>query len=873
MLAFACAFTMFAGAAFTDSADIKATEAVDMLTALGVIDGYDDGSFKPEATITRAEAAKMIYTIRNGGNDNASAFEGSSVFTDVYKGHWAAGYINFCYANGIVDGKAKNAFKPDDKVTGTELAKMLLICMGYQADKSGLTGAAWSQKTNGLASQNGLYDDVTASVSAAMPRQYAAQIMFNALEADTVQWSSDVNGYEKVKTTGLEWKPNPNNKNDGSWVNVEKNETLGKKWMKLDTLEGSIITKVEKEDGKDTFKVTTASGETYTKLATDCSNLIGQKVKIMIKDNKTDQVYGIYADDDSKVIASGIVGDLEKVSSDDKKVKLAGTEYKLDSKTDEMGIYKFNGDTKAVKLMSGYTANKKDALAANVAANTIKMIDNDGNGKIDNIIETPREVYEVTYVGTSNFSLQGKGTIKFDDCASVYKGIAKDDYAIYVDGKYTVSGDHEVAKAEVISAEVNGTKGNAKGDYQVRIDGKWYYLTADMDQLESGTSYDFTVVDGVVFNADETEASSKDVLAIVDVDESLNGSFSASASTQDVKAVFMDGSEKTITVEKLNKNNDGKDAADVNGSNKLQGATVSTTGDITAYGDIGKLFTYTVKSNGNYELTLLGSKNAAGYKNFGNANEIASNNRINNKPIDDDAVVFVIYGNDLDVKVISGKTVNDWDKAYNGTVQYATKEVNGIDYVKVAAITAAKKYTGMGSDYQYGYLTATPYTSSKNPDGSTDKCTAFEIWNGTEAVTVYTDGVYSGKALHTGDVLIYTNDGKYISVENFESDLSVKVKKAAVYGFDYKAEGNIVFTATGKTADAATYKLDEDCVFLAVNDDDNVGVGNDMNQLIKAQPDKSGDYVKNAVVIYNDDTDHKVVAVIFDVENNEWLSK
>lgn len=45
----------------------------------------------------------------------------------------------------------------------------------------------------------------------------------------------------------------------------------------------------------------------------------------------------------------------------------------------------------------------------------------------------------------------------------------------------------------------------------------------------------------------------------------------------------------------------------------------------------------------------------------------------------------------------------------------------------------------MGSDYNYGYLTATPYTTTENPDGSTDKCTAFDIWNGTENVTVYND--------------------------------------------------------------------------------------------------------------------------------------
>ena len=203
-----------------------------------------------------------------------------------------------------------------------------------------------------------------------------------------------------------------------------------------------------------------------------------------------------------------------------------------------------------------------------------------------------------------------------------------------------------------------------------------------------------------------------------------------------------------------------------------------------------------------------------------------------------------------------------------------SKEENGISYVKVAAIKASAKYTGMGSDYNYGYLTATPYTTTENPDGSTDKCTAFDIWNGTENVTVYNDGVYNGtnamtgKAYKTGDILIYTLDGKYISVESGDGD--IVATKAAVYGFDYKAKGNIEFKAADGSIGA--YKLDSDCVFLAVNDDDNKGVGNDMNQLIKAQPDNKGGYVLNAWVIYNNDSDHDVVAVIFDVENNKWLS-
>jgi len=858
---------MFAGAAFTDSADFKVkTEVVDTLVQLGVINGYTDGSFKPNDTVTRAEMAKMIYVLRTGNSDASAYNNDKTTFTDI-NGHWAAGYVKYCQSLGIIAGQSATKFAPDQTVTAQEAAKMLLVTLGYNAEKAGLVGINWASKTNALADENGLLEDVNTSFTAACPRQYAAQIIYNAIDTPTVVWRDDA--YTNVNVLGKD------------------NQTVGEKYMNLVKDEArigkhdNILVKVEKEDGRDTYAVTVngvdednkATSTTYTRVAKDYSDLMGQDVVVMFKKGDTSKVFGVYAAEDSKVITTGIVGDMESVSSDNK-VKVAGTEYKLDADRDETAVYNFNSDV-AVKgtTVDTYVKTKAAAHAANVAANTIKLIDNDGNGKADRVVVVPRSVNEVTYVGSSNFSLQGVGTIKFKDCESVYEGIAKDDYAVYTDKKYTASGDHIVEKAEKVSAEVKGTKGNTKGEYQVRVDDKWYYLTSDMEQLESGTSYDLIVVGGVVFNADETEASSKDVLAIVDVDDSLNSSFSKASTSQDVKAAFLDGTTKTITVEKLNNTDSKKDAKgddalkDVDKNNHLNsGAVKGTTSDI------GKMYTYTTKSNGNYELTLMSSTNKAGYENITavkSAPAVAKNNRIAGKPVNDDATIIVIYGDDNDVKVISGKTVNDWSDTYTygDTAFVATKKTNGIEYAQVATIMADKKYTGAGSDYQYGYLVATPSTTSANPDGSKDKCTAFEIWNGTEVVTLYTDGV-KNTGLTTGDVLVYTVDGKYIDVEN-GSATDIHMEKAAVYGFDYKSEGNIVFN-TAKKQDV-TYKLDKDCVFLAVNDEDNEGVGNNMNQLIKAEPGKNtGKYVPNATIIY--DNDDNVVAVIFDVENNQWMT-
>ena len=97
VLAFACAFTMFAGAAsHSDKADIKVDHRScgHALVSLGVVQGYEDGSFKPNGTVTRAQMAKMIFTIMHGGNSDAAKAYTSlpTKFTDLptdIGSHWA----------------------------------------------------------------------------------------------------------------------------------------------------------------------------------------------------------------------------------------------------------------------------------------------------------------------------------------------------------------------------------------------------------------------------------------------------------------------------------------------------------------------------------------------------------------------------------------------------------------------------------------------------------------------------------------------------------------------------------------------------------------------------------------------------------------
>ena len=194
-LVFAMAFTMMAGAAFKDQNKIDSSlnNDIQLLTALGVFKGDENGNFNPTANVKRSEAAKMIYVLKNNGvDDGAVAFQGVSKYADVPVGHWAEGYINYCtnlgYMGGWKEGNVQK-FDPNGNVTGVELTKMLLCMIGYKADIQGYTGNGWQTNVLVDAATSGLSANFIPSIYGATPRQWTARLMTNALDAEWVTYS------------------------------------------------------------------------------------------------------------------------------------------------------------------------------------------------------------------------------------------------------------------------------------------------------------------------------------------------------------------------------------------------------------------------------------------------------------------------------------------------------------------------------------------------------------------------------------------------------------------------------------------------------------------------------------------------------------
>jgi S-layer family protein len=119
----------FAFASTFEDVDVendKLVEATNLLSSLGIIKGYEDGSFKPEKTVKRAEMAKMLITALGYG-DIASD---TPIFTDCQT-HWAKGYIALANDLGIIEGKGNGIFDPEAPVTYEQAATMLLRALGY----------------------------------------------------------------------------------------------------------------------------------------------------------------------------------------------------------------------------------------------------------------------------------------------------------------------------------------------------------------------------------------------------------------------------------------------------------------------------------------------------------------------------------------------------------------------------------------------------------------------------------------------------------------------------------------------------------------------------------------------------------------------
>ena len=185
--------TVSAGAKdFTDSSKITYSEAVDVMSAVKVIDGYAEGDFRPTTTLTRGAAAKIICNLILGPTTASALVADAAPYKDVPTNHTFAGYIAYCQKEGIISGYADGTFRPANSLTGYAFMKMLLGALGYDAEVEGYTGPNWSVNVAKRALNIGLADDLNGEFNGvkAVNREEACLYALNTLTADMVEYDA-----------------------------------------------------------------------------------------------------------------------------------------------------------------------------------------------------------------------------------------------------------------------------------------------------------------------------------------------------------------------------------------------------------------------------------------------------------------------------------------------------------------------------------------------------------------------------------------------------------------------------------------------------------------------------------------------------------
>ncbi len=852
---------MFAGAAFTDSADIKVdTEVVDTLVALGVVNGYDDGSFKPNGTVTRAEMAKMIYVLRTGNSDASAYNDDKTSFTDIGS-HWARGYIKYCQSLGIIAGKSNTKFCPNDKVSAQKAAKMLLVTLGYDAAKAGLVGTNWAAKTNALADENGLLEDVNTSFTSACPRQYAAQLIYNAIDTPTVVWRDDA--YTNVTLLGTD------------------NKTVGEKYMGLQkwigTFEGdnSIVSAKDGEisvtgsiDGEHKTSGSNVRSVRAQFKADFDNKYVGEEVSVLFKDGNTgtknqpdakDTIFGIYVTGNTKVY-NIVKGDLQSCS-DAGKIKFNDKKYDVaahsNADNDDVIVTNFNTTTTADTIGTAGSGATAAQVATYITRNykvnsndAIKFVANDDD-KIVKAYVTTSKFGKVSSVTSSKIGVEGLGTKDLDDCV-VYDGIKAGDLVQYVEAYQSSERKNIITKAETVEGKIEAFKSS---DSQIRVNGNWYKFSANTAVATDFTNSALTAND--VDDTYELIVDGKYYVAYNKVSGFNDYAVATLGNTEfgdtRVKLLKADGSEVTTTVDE-----------------KKDGATLPTNAQKAS----GVLYGYNLKSSDSkVDLSAKDYTNVASIASGsfnGDAKTVTytvSGSAAVSKIVASDAAIFVYNTTDSKWKVYTAKDLGNFALTASTNVQYIVDD----NKIVALAVKAGSFPTGGSDSTAYGYVTNRIDTKLGD-----DTVVQLTIWNGSEEVTLNVDG--SSCSAYRGDFVEYPIIASDAKANN--SDVKVEsttgTTRFAVVKVKTVEDKRIITTTDkvgvdGKVIDGQddAWTLTSDTVKIGVNTDDKEKSD---NNTVVAYTKTFGDDYANAAIFYEVKSGYNEIKAIFIDSDNKLQS-
>ena len=807
------AFAATSNAAYSDISGEKCEGAVNVLDALGVVDGYEDGTYRPDQTVTRAEMAKLIITAL-GVADYASATNSS--YSDMALAQWAIPYVEYATNLNIVEGVGGGRFSPGNPVTYEQAVTMIVRALGYTTDCNEMNGtwpAVYVQKATAL----GIFKNVEGNqYGTGANRGDVAIMLYNALDIPQVYADKDGETHYKQGEYNSETK---------DYARITMMSILNK-------------------DGESKYQVVTS--QMADDAVTDIRAYIGAAAKVTT--DKNDHVIAV--GDIQTTFLSG------KVSNDGKKFTVGDTEYTLP--TSEDSYVDVNASTggkgekqKADQIKNGETSTVSDfkgtlkpkakvTIAAKVSGKTIKEIYSVADWTVtkaavisDSQINTIKNKqtllgYDFTLnddreIDMTSFELVGVDSldkIEKDDIVYVYTGTDKEITRVAVgqqvvnaeltkvtsNEKYTVDGTEYKLAAKETAGISESSPGysiasdvKAGDEVELSLDAYGYIYKLEADSANRlyaavlKTGKDTDAYNETTYSLQFLNSAGETVVANVDDDyendyAKVMGDTAGAVKAATIVKYHLNSSNEIDYIEKVNAGNNAVEKK-VSSSGYYNGYELASNVVIFSYNgdDYSKADNYTVVSRE----SAIGKEFSASYALNG-----------------DDKIVLMIaddlVANDVIFGLVTGSGSNNSDAGY---------------YIDVLTPDGKTASYDCSMTVMNGILSEAGSDDLKNLMG-------FKVSSNNEIKSGnYAKVVTEDKFLGGDDVLAKT--GKVDKIEN--GRITLKDSDAGSYGYTndvviykydaddnkYKADGDTSDIETGKTV--AMFDIDgEDSVYDVV---------------------------------------------------------
>ena len=386
---------MPAFADFTDvKEDAKIYTAVSVLSKLKVINGYEDGSFKPENNVTRAEFTAMLLRTRGLGTLGSTDLE-NPPFPDVSTSDvsWAIGNIRTAREMGIINGYEDGTFRPNNNVSYEEAVKMIVCALGYE--NFGTAGSEWYSKYIMTANSLGFLGNSGGEIGTPATRGTIAQMLYNCLEVDLAEDN------EVTKKTILENDLKLTKKTGFIASNAETSLSAPDTNLKADEIQINAPSDTGKAYSTLTYKVDNAS---------EYKDMLGAQITFYYQEDRaTDTRTVILATVKNSEIITVNAKDIEGSECSTSELAYykddnASNTTKLKISDDSIVVFngKLYGNNEANSSFADYYNTEKDPIPT---IGSVKLLDRDGDRNFDIIFIEKYEAFYASSVTSSNYTV------------------------------------------------------------------------------------------------------------------------------------------------------------------------------------------------------------------------------------------------------------------------------------------------------------------------------------------------------------------------------------------------------------------------------------------------------------------------------------